>query len=469
MWPRLLVVPCRILHSLVWSHVYDHATVPTTHAPPHPGRNVPRPARITCRYRWSPSFAAQPEFAADPHRVYRDMRRQFGSLVPIELAPGVPATLVIGYHTALRILNDPDHFPVDPRTWQKTISEDSPVRPMMEWYPAARYNGGAAHARYRQASTASIDGIDLHALHSMVEDIAVPLINTFCADGSADLVTQYAFPLVFEVLNQMIGCPAEIGQRVATGMAARFDTVDAARGMEMLKAALMELIPLKRAVPGDDITSRLAHHPADLDDEEILAQLMSFYGAGIEAQRNLITNTLLLMLTDDRFGGNILSGSLSTRDALDEVLFDDPPMANFCTSYPRQPIMVDDTWLPAHQPVLISLAGCNDDPAIRGGDRTGNRSHLAWSVGPHACPAKSVAYLVVQDAIDQLLDALPEIQLAGPADELVWRPGPFHRATTALPVTFHKSPPMNTGLYGFTGQTPTGHAGGMVGQGSDRW
>ncbi|MBF6177154.1 cytochrome P450 [Nocardia otitidiscaviarum] len=384
------------------------------------------------------------EFAADPHRAYREMRDKYGSLVPIELAPGVPATLVIGYQTALRILNDPEHFPADPRTWQQSVPDECPVKPMMQWYPNALRNAGPTHARYRQSYVAGIDGIDLHTLHITVEQVAAPLINSFCETGSADLVSQYAFPLVFEVLNQMVGCSAELGQRVATGMAALFDTVNAAWGMQHLSEALMELIALRRAEPADDVTSRMASHPANLTDEEMLYQLISFYGAGIEPQQNLITNTLLLMLTDDRFAGGFLTGSLSTRDALDEVLFNDPPMANFSISYPRQPILIDNTWLPAHQPVVISLAGCNNDPRIRGGDRTGNRSHLAWSAGPHACPAKSVAYLVVQDAIDQLLDVLPELRLAVTPDEIVWRPGPFHRAMASLPVVFPPSPPLNS-------------------------
>ncbi|RDI69214.1 cytochrome P450 [Nocardia pseudobrasiliensis] len=384
-----------------------------------------------------------PEFAADPHGAYAEMRRRHGSMAPIELSPGVPATLVIGYHTALRILNDPEHFPADPRAWQQTVPEDCPVRPMMQWYPNALRNAGAIHARYRQAYVAAVDGVDLHSLHSTVEKVAIPLISTFCQGGRADLVSQYAFPLVFEVLNRMVGCDAELGQRVATGMAALFDTVNAAWGMQTLSEALLELIAMRRAEPGDDVTSRLAHHPANLSDEEMLYQLVSFYGAGLEPQQNLITNTLLVMLTDDRFAGDVLGGSLSTRDALDEVLFNDPPMANFCITYPRQPILIENTWLPANQPVLISFTACNNDPAIAGGDRSGNRSHLSWGAGPHACPARSVAYLVVQDAIDQLLDALPELRLAAPRDELTWRPGPFHRALAALPVVFPEVPPLN--------------------------
>ncbi|WP_439956300.1 cytochrome P450 [Nocardia mikamii] len=385
------------------------------------------------------------EFVADPHAAYREMRGQYPSLVPVELAPGVPATLVIDYAVAVRILNDPDHFPSDPRTWQKTIPQDSPVRPMMEWYPAARYNTGAPHARYRAPSVAAIDHIDLHSVPAIVERVAVPLVNSFCEQGSADLVMQYSFPLVLEVLNRMVGCPADIGTRVANGMAARFDTVRGQQGMDMLKEALMELIAFRREQPGDDVTSHLAHHPNGLNDIEVFAQLMSFYGAGFEAQRNLINNALMLILTDERFRfGDILGRNLSTTDALDEILFNDPPMANFCTTYPRQPIMIDGVWLPANQPVLISLAACNNDPKIRGeaASSIGNRSHLAWSTGPHACPAKSVAYLTVQNAIDQLFDALPEIQLAVPAAQLEWRPGPFHRALASLPVVFPKSPPL---------------------------
>ncbi|MFI9406808.1 cytochrome P450 [Nocardia sp. NPDC052316] len=383
------------------------------------------------------------EFAADPHRAYREMRRQYGSLVPVSLSPDVPATLVIGYHTALRILNDPEHFPADPRTWQKGVAGECPILPMLEWRPNALRSAGLEHERYRQANVAAIAGVDLHSLHATVERIAIPLINAFCQDGAADLISQYAFPLTFAVLNATLGCPPDIGQQVATGMAAIFEGVNADKGNAMLTDALFELVTTKRREPGDDITSRLLAHPAKLDDVEMIHQLVTLYGAGIEPQQNLIVNTLLLMLTDDRFAGNVLGGSLSTRDALDEVLFTDPPMANYCVSYPRQPILIDGVWLPAHQPVVISMSGCNNDPSISVGEYVDNRSHLAWSVGPHSCPARSMAYLIVQDAIDQLLDALPELGLAVPADELSWRPGPFHRALVSLPVVFPRSPPLN--------------------------
>ncbi|MEU1983082.1 cytochrome P450 [Nocardia sp. NPDC019395] len=382
-----------------------------------------------------------PGFVADPHRAYREMRREYGSMAAVELAPGVPATLVIGYQTALRVLNDPDRFPADPRVWQKDIPADCPVLPLMEWRPIGSKSAGLDFMRYREATSASMAEVDLHGLHGIVEKFALPLIRGFCADGSADLMSQYIFPLTFEVVCAMVGCPPEIGHRVATGFAAIFEGIGAEEGNEMISSALQDLVALKRAEPGNDVATLLLRHPVQLGEEELIHQLVAFYGAGIELQLNLVANTLLLILTDDRFGGTVLAGSLSTRDALDEVLFNDPPMANYLISYPRQPTLIDDVWLPAHQPVLISMAACNNDPAIRSDNLTGNRSHLAWGAGQRACPAQSAAYLIAEATIDQLLDVLPDLSPDLPGGEPSWRPGPFHRALASLPVTFPQTDP----------------------------
>ncbi|NUS42166.1 MAG: cytochrome P450 [Mycobacteriaceae bacterium] len=373
------------------------------------------------------------EFAVDPHVVYARMRQSYGPLVPVELSPGIPATLVIGYWTAVRIAHDHEHFSADPRRWQQAVPPDCPVLPMLEYRPNALRSAGPAHTRFRRANLDSIDKIDLYRLHNDIEGIAVPLINAFCERGEADLISQYTFPVTFAVLNTMVGCPAEIGHQVAEGMAMMFEGKYAAEGSALFARALADLVSLRRAEPGDDLATRLVNHEAELTDEEMVHQLVTIYGAGIEPLQNLISNTLLLMLTDSRFSG---TRAPTTNDALNELLFKDPPLANFGITYPRHPIMVDGVWLPADQPVVISMAACNNDPAIEG-EYANNNSHLAWGVGPHVCPAKSVAYIVAQNAIDQLLDALPDIRLGAAADELTWRPGPFHRSLAALPVEFH--------------------------------
>jgi cytochrome P450 len=379
-----------------------------------------------------------PEFANDPHAAYERMRKIHGALVPVELTPGVPATLVIGYAQARRILNDPLRFPADPRVWQQQAPASCPVRPMMEWRPNALRSSGAEHARYRAANTAGLDAIDQHGLRALVEKVADAAITDFRTTGRADLVSQYAFPIAFRVLSTLLGCPDEIGARIADGMARVFDTTDAARGNHILDQAVADLVTLRRHQPADDITTRLMAHPAHLDDREMSHQLITLYGAGIEPLANLIVNTCRKLLTDEEFSTSLHAAQSTVRDALDAVLYTDPPLANYCITYPPYPADIDGTLLPAHQPVVISMAACNNDPELTLGlptdAITGNRAHLAWSAGPHTCPARSHAYLIAETAISHLTDAFPEMDLAVPADELRWRPGPFHRALEALPV-----------------------------------
>ncbi|WP_245662638.1 cytochrome P450 [Nocardia vermiculata] len=388
-----------------------------------------------------------PEFAADPHGYYRVMREQFGSLVPVEIWPGVPATLVISYRTAVQICNDPQHFRSDPRVWQRTVDNSIPIMPMVEWRPnALRSDGGTVdHQRYRSATNDALGGVDQLTLHNVVEKIAVPAINEFCENGHADLLSQYIAPVAFAILNDIIGCPPEIGERVAAASAALFEGVDTATVNEMLDSALLELTQLKRLQPGDDIATRLINHPAGLSDQEMVHQLVTLYSAGHELPQDLIARTLVLMLTDSRFVASKNNGSpLPTKTALMECLTTDPPLANYLITYPAQPKEVDGVWLAANQPVMISMAACSSDPAVATGDYTLNSSHLGWGTGPHSCPvhAQSLSMMIAQDVIDQFLDALPDARPAVPVNELVWRPGPFHRALASFPITFPPTPPL---------------------------
>jgi hypothetical protein len=104
--------------------------------------------------------------------------------------------------------------------------------------------------------------------------------------------------------------------------------------------------------------------------------------------------------------------------------------------YPVHDVVYEGVTLRKGHPLVVSLAAANTDPTLTTDQRAGNRAHLAWSAGPHNCPAQSPARLIAAVAVEKLLDRLPDVELAVPVEELTWRPGPFHRALTALPVTF---------------------------------
>ncbi|MGI5416477.1 cytochrome P450 [Actinomadura luteofluorescens] len=376
-----------------------------------------------------------PEFAKDPRAAYVRMR-EHGDLAPVELAPGVPATLVLAYDAALEILRDPATFPRCSEVWEEEVGPECPVLPMMMSRPNALFTNGTVHARLRSVIVDSLDRVDPVSLREYVERGADTLIDRFSGDGKADLIGQYARMVPLLVFNELLGCPPDIGDKLLRGMNAIFDTVSAEEGNALLVEAAGELVASKRAEPGADVTSWILGHPAGLDDLETIHQVILLMGAGTQPELNLIANGILLLLSDDRFGGDLSGGALPVEDALDEILWTDPPMANYGTTFPRQDIDFHGYRLPAHQPVLVSYAAANTDPSRGIADRRGNRAHLSYAGGPHTCPARSHSRLIASVAIEKLLDRIPDVELAVPAEHLEWRPGPFHRALTALPVTF---------------------------------
>ncbi|MFB4197393.1 cytochrome P450 [Streptomyces carpaticus] len=407
-------------------------------------------------YESVPLYGA--EFAENPQAYYTYLR-QFGPAAPVELSPGVEATLVTDYAAALHVLQNPEHFSKDARRWRDLkegrIAEDSPVLPMLGYRPNALFTDGAEHMRLRQAITDSLARIDAHRLSRHVERVSTYLVGQFSHRGTVDLLTEYARMLPLLVFNELFGCSPEIGDRLIYGTSGIFDGgVDADSANKELSAALQELVAAKRAQPGEDVVSWLMEHPSQLTDEEMIHQLVMLISAGMEPQRNLIANGLQLILSDDRYSGGQFGGALLVEDALDAVLWDSPPMANYAPHYPVQDTDLMGVPVEAGELLLISFAAANSDPSLPSARYTlSKRAHLAWSAGPHACPAKDPAQLIAVSAIEKLLNQLPDIELAVPVESLVWRPGPFQRGLTSLPARFAPVRPARQ-------QGPSGTAGG---------
>ncbi|MFJ8672081.1 cytochrome P450 [Streptomyces sp. NPDC093589] len=381
-----------------------------------------------------------PEFAAAPEAFYEQLRK-YGPAAPVELAPGVEAALVTDYAAALHVLQNPDTFARDSRRWRALkegrVPLDSPVLPMMAYRPNCLFSDGADHMRLRQAVTDSLARVDTHRLSRHAERVASYLISQFSSRGRVDLVADYAQMLPLLVFNDLFGCPAEIGDRLVFGISGIFDGVDAEKANEVLGEALFDLVALKRATPGEDITSWLMGHQSALTDAEMIHQLVTLMAAGTEPMQNIIAGALRLLLTDEKYAGGQHSASLLVEDAINDVLWNSPPIANYAVHYPLHDVDLSGSKLGAGEPVVISFAAANTDPNLSVGRQTlSKRAHLAWGAGPHACPAKDPALLVSVLAIEKLLNSLPDIDLAVPEESLTWRPGPFHRALESLPARF---------------------------------
>ncbi|MEV4555949.1 cytochrome P450 [Kitasatospora sp. NPDC049285] len=377
-----------------------------------------------------------PAFAADPHGHYARLRDR-GPLAPVELAPGVDAWLVTDYHVALEILRDTDTWTRDPRPWQAHQPVDSPVLPMLGWRPTALFSDGDTHARYRQVITDSVGMLEPHLLQRDTTAVAEQLIAEFAGTGKADLLAQYAYRLPLLILTSWYGIPDEDIDRISASMSRAFESATgAAAAYAELVAVITGLVAERRTEPRHDLISAFLSHPAGLADEEVVRHITLTLMAGHEPTANLAANALLRMLSDDRYAGSLHSGAMTAHDAVNEVLWEDPPISNFAPHYPRRDLVFHGTEIARDHLVLISYASANAQAALPPAESEslgGSYAHLAWGAGPHRCPARQPAVLMAVTAVEYLISRLTDLRLA---DEVRWRQGPFHRALAALPVTF---------------------------------
>jgi cytochrome P450 len=387
-----------------------------------------------------------PDFTAAPERTYEYLRSTYGDCAPVELAPGVRATLVLSYRAALQVLRDPVGFRRDPRHWQHTVPQDSPVLGTMAYRPNAMFSDGDDHRRLRSAITEALGPVNHGTLRREIVAVADRLIDRVAPEGRADLMTGYALPLLMIVFTRMFGCSDELAERVMLGVQRLFDGSDPAEANRALDQTMQALLDYKHMAPGDDVVTRLMASGARLSVEELKHTVLVLMGAGSEPAANLVGGALVELLTNPDLSEGLSGGTVAVDAAIDEILWRRPPMSNYGISYPVQPYPLYGNLLPAGEPVVISFAAANADPAAAGRDfaedRTGNRAHLAFSSGAHACPVPRMALLLASTAIERVLERLPGMALACPVAELPWRVSPFSRGLSALPVTFPPAPVM---------------------------
>ncbi|MEU5323814.1 cytochrome P450 [Streptomyces sp. NPDC021056] len=386
-------------------------------------------------------------FALDPYRYYDDLRAQ-GPVGWAELAPGVPAYVVTDRRAALELLHDTETFSHDPRPWESTVADDSPVLGMMRWRPNSLFADGAAHARYRTTLIDTFDLVEPHDLRARVHRAVHLLVSRIGPKGEADLVGEFARPLMALVFNSLFGLPDSQSERLNQALGKMMEGGDqAAAGEAEFGGYVLELIAAKAERRGDDLPSHLLDHPAGLTPEEVTWQVFLTLGAGHEPTANLVSNALSRILGNPAYYSTLTSGARPVMDAVVEVLHHETPLANYGVHYARRPMTFHGTWIRAAVPVVVSygaLAHFAEQEVVEG-RHPKDASHLSWSAGPHACPVKQHTLLIATEAIERLTQWLPDLAPVLPRERLAWRPGPFHRSLTALPVRFSPRSPDQPG------------------------
>ncbi|MFE4175577.1 cytochrome P450 [Streptomyces sp. NPDC056909] len=392
-----------------------------------------------------------PEAENDPMGLYEKLRAEHGSVAPVLLHGDVPAWLVLGHSENLHMTRTPSQFSRDSRRWRAqhdgTAPPDHPLAPVFTWQPICVFADGAEHERLRGAVTDSIARIDHRGVRRHINRYSNRLVNEFCQDGRADLVSRFAEHLPMMVMAQILGMPEEYNERLV--QAARDmikGTETANESNEYVMTVLRRLVARRRDTPEEDFATWLTEHPAGLTDDEVGQHLRLVLIAAYETTANLIANVLRMVLTDPRFRARLSGGHMTLPEAVEQTLWDEPP---FTTIFGRW--AVGDTELggkrvKAGDALIVGIAAANADPVVRPdptASMRGNRAHLAFSGGPHECPGQDIGRAIADTGIDALLLRLPDLQLAVEEHELRYSAALMSRQLLELPATFAPRPPQD--------------------------
>lgn len=386
--------------------------------------------------------------AEDLGDVYEKLRAEHGTVAPALLHEDVPIWVVLGHAENLHTVRTPSQFSRDTRLWTAlqdgTIKPDHPLMPIFAWQPICCHAEGDEHLRLRGAVTGAMSTIDHRGIRRYINRATQDLVNRFCEEGRADLVSQFAEHLPMAVMCEILGMPDEYNDRIV--QAAR----DMLKGTETAIASnayvmdvLMRLTVSRRAEPKEDFTSHLINHPARLTDEEVGQHLRVVLIVSYEATANLLANVLRVVLTDPRFRAQLKGGEMTVPEAVEQSLWDEPPFSSIFPYVAKQETELGGQRIRKGDGLLFGIAPGNVDPRVRPdlkANMQGNRSHLAFGGGPHECPGQDIGRAIADVGVDALLTRLPDAQLACEEHELRWRSSIMNRHLVELPVKFAPKP-----------------------------
>lgn len=308
------------------------------------------------------------------------------------------------------------------------------------------------HSRLRKLVSRTFGRKAIARMADRIDAMTGDLLDRFTPGQRIDLQADYAAPISFTVLSEMV-CADEADQarfHDISGMLAALGMPE--YGIEQMVARLestigfaREMIERRRAEPADDVMTALVRTNEDgdtLSDDEIVAMVFLLVVADSETTSSLIANGVAALLTH-RDQLDLLKTDPDLIDsAVEEILRFTGTIRTTEVFYPREDVELHGVTIPRGARVIPLLASANRDPAVFDDPdtfditRTPNR-HIAFSKGAHFCLGAKLARMETRIAITNLISRFPEMQMAVEPADLQIAQVPILRRFTGLPVVLN--------------------------------
>jgi cytochrome P450 len=324
------------------------------------------------------------------------------------------------------------------------------VRPLQEPIPKAllgspaaaifghlvRWNDGEQHEPCKQAVQASLQSIEEHSIAELGRRWARFLLGESQPETAARL-GDFAFHLPVYVIARLLGVPQEELRQTAVWVSEYVRGLAPASNPSLVtraKVASRHLLDFFRALlrrhqagPNQSLLASLAWEArrAGCDETEVIvANAIGFLSQACEATAGLIGNTVVALASHRSVREQVAADPRLLRLVIEEVLRYDPPGQN-TRRYLAQQGQVAGQAMQEGDGILVLLAAANRDPALNPHPEQfdlhrKDRRMLTFGAGPHACPGPTLAALIAQAGVEQVMASGAD--LAQLAATVVYRP-----------------------------------------------
>ncbi|HEY8547279.1 MAG TPA: cytochrome P450, partial [Acidimicrobiales bacterium] len=287
-------------------------------------------------------------------------------------------------------------------------------------------------------------------IEQVVDELLDDLDRRAEADGTVDLVADFATALPLRVISEMMGVgPAD--RHDFHRWVERFTTAQADGAVALLRAMptgrtmvklFDRLAAERRADPDDGLITALVRAKEDgdqLDDDEIVGMIFLLLLAGHDTTANLIGSSVVALLEHPEQLARFREEPDIAETAVEELLRFTTPVPCGAARVATEDLEIGGTEIPKGAQVLGMIISANRDETVFDDadeldlGRHPNQ-HITFAFGAHYCLGNQLARLEGRLALRALVARFPDLRVAVPHEELRFKPTQSLRGYRELPV-----------------------------------
>ncbi|MGX4693566.1 cytochrome P450 [Streptomyces sp. JNUCC 63] len=304
------------------------------------------------------------------------------------------------------------------------------------------------HTRLRRSVVPAFTARGVERVRENSRRMLDELVDELLRDGPpADLTRTVLGPFPIAVICELMGVPPADRHGMHTWTRLILSSSHGADVSEQAKeemgAYFTELIDARVESTGEDVASLLGaavgRREITLREAVALAVLLQIGG---EAVTHNSGQMFYILLTRPELAERLRREPEIRPQAIDELLRCIPHRnAVGLSRIALEDVEIKGVRIRAGDAVHVSYLAANRDPDVFPDPESIDFSrspnpHVAFGFGPHHCPGGQLARLESELLVDALLDRVPGLRLAVPADQVPFRKGALIRGPEALPVTW---------------------------------